>query len=142
MTDIALIRKENGLLDIEMGDYDLTSDAGLRTAVLLSLFVERTALGGDELPDGSTDKRGFWADPEMGSRRWLLSREKLTQDTDNSLREYDREALQWLIDDGIATSIEVTTTLAPPARIDELIIITRADGSRYEETFNITLEGA
>ena len=142
MTDIALIRKENGLLDIEMGDYDTTSDEGLRTAVILSLFIERTARTDDQIPDGSTDRRGFWADPDMGSRRWLISREKLTQNTANRLREYDREALQWLIDDGIATSVEVTTTLAPPARIDELIIITRADGSRYEETFNITLEGA
>jgi len=142
VTDIALIRKENGLLDIEMGDYDTTSDEGLRTAVILSLFIERTARTDDQIPDGSTDRRGFWADPDMGSRRWLISREKLTQNTANRLREYDREALQWLIDDGIATSVEVTTTLAPPARIDELIIITRADGSRYEETFNITLEGA
>ena len=41
----------------------------------------------------------------MGSRLWLLSRSKATQDTVNSARLYAEEAVQWMVEDGIAESV-------------------------------------
>ena len=96
---------------------DLAPDDGLETAVILSLFTDRRARPDDPLPDGS-DRRGWWADAyprasaragqdPIGSRLWLLEREKDTREVVNRARDYAEEALQWLVDDGIAERIEV-----------------------------------
>lgn len=110
--DIALVYDANAkAFDLAISGGDLVGDDGLETAVLLSLYTDRRALDEDELPDGGTDQRGWWADAygdrPIGSRLWLLSREK---DLDSVLRraeEYASEALAWLIEDGIAKAVEV-----------------------------------
>lgn len=95
----------------------LTPDDGLETAVIISLFTDRRANADDAIPDGSNDLRGWWADSfndvendKIGSRIWLLSREKQLPAVLVRAREYALEALQWLIDDGVAQSVEVVAT--------------------------------
>lgn len=92
----------------------LEEDDGLETAVILSLFTDRRAAEDDALPDGSDDRRGWWGDayPDVdgdliGSRLWLLFREKDMQSAVNRAREYTEEALEWLLEDGIARRVEV-----------------------------------
>ncbi|SFT73695.1 phage GP46 family protein [Halomonas saccharevitans] len=110
--DIAL-RYDPGAkrFDLRLEGGDLLADEGLETAVLLSLFTDRRALLEDRLPDGSSDRRGYWADAyrdrRHGSRLWLLHREKAEEDVRRRAREYAEEALAWLIEDGIAESVEV-----------------------------------
>lgn len=99
---------------------DLAPDDGLETAIILSLFTDRRALPDDPLPDGSDDRRGWWADAwaeqgPVGSRLWLLEREKDTRDVVNRARDYAEEALQWLVDDGIAERIEVMAGWVEPS---------------------------
>ena len=43
----------------------------------------------------------------IGSRLWLLNREKELQSVVNRARDYAAESLQWLIDDGIASRVDV-----------------------------------
>jgi phage gp46-like protein len=81
-------------------------------AVVISLFTWRRARPDD--PHEGT-RWGWWADglvddgnDRIGSRLWLLAREKLTDRTLVRAREYANEALQWLLDDLVATSIVVT----------------------------------
>ena len=98
--------------DWAIKDQDLAGDDGLETAIILSLFTDRRALEDDPLPDGSDDRRGWWADAyvgqdHIGSRLWLLEREKDTREVVNRARDYAEEALQWLVEDGIALGIEV-----------------------------------
>ena len=57
---------------------------------------------------------GWWADgiegvanDRIGSRLWLLAREKLTASTYVRAREYAEEALQWMLDDLVATAVVV-----------------------------------
>lgn len=99
-------------------DHDLAPDDTLETAIILSLFTDRRARADDPLPDGGDDRRGWWADawPQaparagqdlIGSRLWLLEREKDTREVVNRARDYAEEALQWLVEDGIAERIEV-----------------------------------
>lgn len=110
--DVALVYDANAqAFDLAIEGGDLVTDMTLETAVLLSLYTDRRALAEDVLPDDGTDRRGWWCDAYsdrlQGSRLWLLSREK---DLDRVLRraeEYASEALQWLLDDGIAADIEV-----------------------------------
>lgn len=81
-------------------------------AVVVSLFTWRRANPDDTLP--ADQRMGWWGDTfapidndRIGSRLWLLSRAKLLPETVNQAREYALEALQWLIDDGVASRIEV-----------------------------------
>lgn len=111
------------LIDLEQGaDYLLDSlglaeDEGLETAVIISLFTDRRANADDVIPDGSTELRGWFGDAfndddhdQIGSRLWLLSREKQLPSVLVRAQQYAQEALQWLIDDGVAQSVEVVAS--------------------------------
>ncbi len=117
MSDIGLIWEDFGA-DFAIEANDLAQDDGLETAVLLSLFLDRRAEDGDTLPDGETDRRGWWADAvpvvegdQIGSRLWLLGRSKQTQDALPRAETYAREALQWMIDDLVTDRIDVTASI-------------------------------
>jgi phage gp46-like protein len=114
--DIALEWK-NGILDLVIEEDDVLTDAGLRTAVLLSLFMDRRAEADDELPSPDGDRRGWWADEFAetegdltGSRLWLLARAKRTADIVPRVEAYDREALAWMLEDRICERIDVEVT--------------------------------
>lgn len=100
--------------DLVRNGKNLVDDPTLYTAVLISLFTRRQAAAGDILLEAGGDREGWWADPYadvegdlIGSRLWLLSRSKTTQTALNQAESYAREALQWLIDDGVASAIDV-----------------------------------
>ncbi|WP_186065977.1 phage GP46 family protein [Burkholderia gladioli] len=97
--------------DWVLAGADLATGNDLASAVLISIFTDREASADDVIPDGSTDLRGWWADDEVpiGSRMWLLKRAKQTTQTAQRAYDYLAEALQWLIDDGVAGRIEITT---------------------------------
>lgn len=101
--------------DLAMKNQDLEPDDGVRTAVVISLFSD-ARITAEEKPDEKSGLRGWWGDmfpdverDQIGSRLWLLSRSKQTTDTLNRAREYCKEALKWLIDDGVAESVTVET---------------------------------
>jgi len=129
--------------DLALEQFALAADDGLETAIILSLFTDARASNDDPLPFGESDRRGWWADafPEVdrdriGSRLWLLQREKQTQATLNRAREYAEEALAWLIADGVARSVEVASFLVRNGVLGLSVVIQRPDASiarfRYE----------
>ena len=104
--------------DLAVVANDLQGDAGLETAVMLSLFLDRRAEDGDVLPDGASDRRGWWADElapvdgdKIGSRLWLLARAKPVRETALRAEEYAREALAWLVEDRVASRVEVSAEI-------------------------------
>jgi phage gp46-like protein len=117
VSDIAL-KWDGESADLAIDANDLVSEDGLETAVLISLFTDRRAEPGDILPDAETDRRGWWGDAipaapgdTIGSRLWLLAREKDQQRVRTRAEEYAREALRWLIDDLVASRVDVTTEI-------------------------------
>ena len=117
----------------------LAEDDGLETAVTISLFTDRRANDDDELPSGD-DRRGWWGDAlaevsgdRIGSRLWLLSREKQLPDVLSRAREYALEALQWLVDDGVARSVNVEATSVRQGVLGLTVTIarTRGETARY-----------
>ncbi|MDH4319866.1 MAG: phage GP46 family protein [Desulfobulbaceae bacterium] len=147
MADIGLIIKDLGnnlqMIDIGLAGYDLTTDETLQTAVILSLFTDRRADPDDELPDGTADRRGWWAealdgieDDRIGSRLWLLAREKQTAEVANRAREYAEEALQWLVDDGVAAKVIVTTEWIAMGALGMLVEINKPDATKLTYKFD------
>lgn len=83
-------------------DGGLDTSREIVTAVAVALFSWRTAYRDDRLPTGTSDRKGWWGDHEaeeihggwpIGSRLWLLSREKQTEETRQRAEVYIREAL-------------------------------------------------
>ncbi|AXF74873.1 phage GP46 family protein [Erwinia tracheiphila] len=145
MTDIALIWQTNGA-DIAVGNADILLDDSLSTAVIISLFTDRRALDSDELPAGpDTDKRGWWGDAfqsrQMGSRLWLLSREKQMASVLIRARTYACEALAWLVDDGHIRHVDVTASAPRTGFLLLTVMLTLPDGSTVPLAFNTTLNG-
>lgn len=109
----------------------LADDDQLIRAVIVSLFTWRRA-NPDDAVDGS--RQGWWGDAtasltgdRIGSRIWLLSREKLLPETFNRAREYAREALQWLVDDQVAAAVDVAAERYGRSGLALVVTITRAD---------------
>lgn len=151
MTDIALRMIQDSptappRFDIAIENSDLAPDDGLRTAVLLSLFLDRRA-GDDDVAEGG-DRHGSWMDQyldqpndKLGSRLWLLRREKETTATLQRARTYAEEALRWLVEDGIARKVETEAEWVARGVLGMGITITLADGSRWVETLNYSTGG-
>lgn len=144
--DALLIWKEMGA-DLSVESLDLARDNGLYTAVILSLFCDRRAEADDELPDNTGDRRGWWADawPDVdgdkyGSRLWLLAREKQVPSVLARAKEYAEEALAWLIEDGIAVSVQVETWVVRTGVLGLAIEIERPDLSVVQHRFNYLWE--
>lgn len=122
--DIGLTWQPDALsADFTVAANDLVQDGGLQTSVILSLFCDRPAEPGDVLPDGETDKRGWWADAfpvvpgdRFGSRLWLLARSKHEVTVLTRAQTYALEALQWLTDDKVAQTITASAAFFTDGR--------------------------
>lgn len=150
--DIKLFQGPEQLWDFGFGLGDLTADEGLETAVFLSLFTNRRAETSDVLPDKQSDLQGWWADDFpvvagdlVGSRLWLLARETNQATVLQRAQAYAEEALQWLLDDGVASSVVVTVTNPEPRVLFIAVTITRpqqATATSYQYNYNWAAQAA
>ncbi|MBW5810564.1 phage GP46 family protein [Yersinia kristensenii] len=115
-------------VDASLGDWraghgGLLDGDDLHTAILLSLFTDRLARSDDDI-DGD-DRRGWWGDSgaasAIGSRLWLLRRQKLTTQVAIKAEDYAAEALAWLIEDAVVASISIRTQIIFPNKLLLLI---------------------
>ncbi len=141
MTDVAISWNADfceGDLSIEA--FDLTLESGLRSAVLISVFTDARA-SSDELPDGETDRRGWWGDrvenddDETGSLLWVLEREKETAEVAAKAETYIQRCLAWMVTDGLATAVSVIAEWTAHGRLEILTQIPLPDGSVLEMQF-------
>lgn len=152
MTDIATVWDAAAMLgDWRVSGQALLADDGLRSAIAISLFTDRRAEDGDALPwPSDPDRRGWWGDMPLdggaadpiGSRLWLLAREKATEQTRRRAEAYIREALQWLLDDGVAQAVDVATEWQGTLNSTLAIAVTllRGNGSsRFDFTWSATM---
>ena len=107
----------NGDFVIDESSADISTDIGLETAIVISLFTDRRAESA-ELSIKETSRRGWWGDAvadipsdQIGSKLWLLHREKELRSVAARAKEYAEESLKWLIDTKIANKVEVESEL-------------------------------
>lgn len=134
MTDIAILKLASGFtFDIIFNPDGFVTDDSLQTAVTISLFTDRRLPDSVANLDNSDDRRGYWGDIaesdgyQWGSLLWTLYRQKITSPVIASCSEYCEQALQWLIDDGIAETVSVTSERAGIYQISIGIEIVKRD---------------
>lgn len=122
----------NSLVTADMND-------GLSRAVVISLFTWRLADTGD-VYDGS-NKYGWWGDTypvepgdKIGSKLWQFLRRKLTDDVIAEVEEVSRDSLQWMIDDGICSNVDVSVERSEINRVNISVVLT-VDGKQTSYKF-------
>lgn len=117
-------------------DIDNDRTDPLVRAVVISLFTWRRAHDDDVLPNPRGARMGWWGDSfppapgdQIGSRLWLLARAKLTDATARQAEDLAREALQWLVDDGVAARLAVHAERRGLSALALSCAVFAADGS-------------
>ena len=95
--------------DADLSDFEADE---LAQAVLISLFSWRKSAADDG--PVAPHRQGWWGDTfaqvqgdRIGSRIWLLQRQKTTSDVIQKAQTYAKEALQWLIDDAVVARFDI-----------------------------------
>jgi phage gp46-like protein len=146
MIDLALLPTERGDFDLTVEGGDLLGDDGTQTAVTVSLFTDRVAKPDDSLPEyfpgRAGDRRGWWGDllevagrvNPIGSRLWLLFREKELPEVVSRAKEYADESLAWI--KPLGGDYVVAATDVRPARL--MLSISVASPGQERRTANWT----
>lgn len=127
MTDLRLTPEG----DLELVEGDLALDPGLGTSVLVSLFSDARVDLTDS-PDGTV--RGWWAESgagEFGSRLWTIAREKRIDAALPRIEAIAEDALRWMIDAGLATSVEASAAFTGPEAVTITVRIARGPAARW-----------
>lgn len=144
MADIAIVWR-NGHRSLVLNGPDLLTDNSIETAVIISLFTDRRAQPSDPIPDGTTDRRGWWADSfrkrPIGSRLWLLGREKTLESVLERAKTYADEALAWMKLAGLVKSVTCTASRVAHDRLQLSVSLVLPDGARRPMVFEAHLEG-
>lgn len=134
--DVLLFQSlDDGEIEVEDGVVRMTG--GLSTAAYISLF------GGNEDDDGSQNtKRQYWGNHLETSKARTIRSE--TQNllyeipaTSSNLRRLEDAAkrdLQWMIDEGVASSVEVEASI-PALNKVELVLRVNAEGEESAFAF-------
>lgn len=144
MADIS-INWDGSRGDWRLAGVALETGNDLRTAVLISLFSDRQATDAELVTYGDTDPRGWWGDasdePPVGSRLWLLMREKQTQETLRRAQDYIGEALRWLVDDGVAARVDIACRWVNRSQLSARVDVFRNDGNVQPIQFDWAWKG-
>ena len=128
-----------GLGDWGLAQGDLETGQDLESACLVSLFSDRLATPDFVPTDGTSDRRGWWADPyleePLGSNLWQLERAKKLRATLGDARRWTLDALQWLIEDGVAKEVICYTAWIGSNMIGIAVAIIKPDGSETRFRF-------
>ena len=123
--------------DLQLAGGDLVGDDGLLSAVIISLFTNRLADPGDELPAGEPDRQGWWADATLpggkdriGSKLWMLRREKQLPTVVARATEYAQEALAWIVTEGRAQDVTVLADVPAQGVLRLRVLLTTNAGEK------------
>lgn len=130
ITDLKLVTSPQGYLDLSIVDGKLETVSGLETALQVSLQSDQRA--SETQVSDPLKARGFIIDLVngflFGSRLWLTKQRRVDSDTANDGADFIRKGLFWLIEDGLARSVDVTSQISSQGIRWDIIIDTPADG--------------
>ncbi len=132
------LKTTNALLPSQNG---LDETQALVTAVTIAFCTDRLAETSDSLPiPGSTDRKGWWGDDgaadiwngwPVGSRLWLMVRDKITDSkysggaTTARAVTFAKECLQPFVDVKIISGFDIAVAQVSAMRIDMMVTLYR-----------------
>ena len=133
-----MFKNDRNLYDLDFVNGDLKLTASLRNSVLLSLGIRlRDTSDGKAIVD---PVNGGWfghalEDKPIGSFIWKDVCGKLDQSVLDDLISKAKESLKWMIDDGVAASVEVAAKISSTLNnvVDFVISVVKPDSTN--ETF-------
>lgn len=141
---LALGVTEEGL-DLVLGPAGLVQDESIGSLVLVSMLSDARARDEDvDFLGTNPPRRGWWADSEgdrFGSRLWLLERRVINERTLRDAESMAKDALAWLVDEGIASSVSAVATRLPQNAIGIAIDITPSAEQRFVFLWRAAGEG-
>lgn len=115
MSDALLTRAVNKTFDFTIAENgDVNQVDFFDTAIMVSIYEEKRASETEvALPEQRRGWIGNESTPEFerGSKIWLYEQSRLTREVINNIISAANESLEWLIDQGFATSIESDVNL-------------------------------
>lgn len=127
--------------DLVVENGTLKADNTLETPTLISLHSNRR-VDDEDLPAGIDTNEGWWGDQFsdadndlIGSRIWTLSRGKIVDATINEFESSILECTDWMKEDGIADSIEVSAARTGDYEISGTLTITKPNGKNIPYKF-------
>lgn len=138
MSELALVAAADGYgVDLKIEGNDIATSDGLFEAALISIFTD-CAVEKDQAIAGDF---GGWLGNELaetpgenvGSKLWLLAREKMTQATLTTMQSYVEESLAWMVLDGLLSAVKCT---AEPngnvAMLDVIMTMPSGEQKRFQ----------
>jgi phage gp46-like protein len=122
-----IMNKSKGYFDFEIANGDFKATYGLDSALLMSIYLDKRAdkseISRPEL------RRGWWGNLvnnfvnyEIGSKLWLLSQARKDNNTLNLVKTYAYDCLKWMIEDQIASKIDVSSSYQNESLILTIVI--------------------
>ena len=133
MSEIAF-KVVNGVFDFLIESNSLVIDDGLESILVVALFCD-ARVGQDEIPNGVEFNGGYWADSSLGSKLWLLKREKLTTLTAIRAKQYCHEALKHLIELGVLKGVFVEVEIIDGKGLGISIGVLPPDGGSEQKYY-------
>lgn len=139
----------DGIFDIglDAADADVAVTQSLYPAVVVSLFSDRRARA-DEIAD-PMERRGWIGDlvsdvpgDMIGSVLWFFKQSRLNADTASRIEAASRNALQWMVDDGLCNTVTAKVVSDPAARTSNLnVVLGLANNSTLPFSFVLAAAG-
>ena len=113
MSDLCLEKTDRQDFDLAFKGGDLVLSDSLQMSVILSIacWCRDVPYDGAAILEPSIG--GWWADAmnemPIGSRLWTLFRSKLTTPTLKNAESLIKDALKWMVDDGVAKDVKVSS---------------------------------
>lgn len=150
MSDIALTARQDGSFDLDFDEKskDLVLSDSLYNAVAISIGTyarDRNLKPNSAVLDPQIG--GWWADAldplgTLGGYLYEAYPGKLSQETLSKVKELVAEALQWMLDDGVAKSVKCEVTANENDIVSISVAIEKPDGTtddyKYELNWTAT----
>ena len=131
--DVRLVRKNDGLFDLNVSENVLETVDGLETAIIVSLLTDARAPASQVQ---TPSRRRGWvgnivtADSgrQLGSRLWTFYQSRLTDAVLNDISVAAQESLNWMVEDGLAKSVVASALRNDSRSVTVNIAITTIEG--------------
>lgn len=111
--DVRIVRKADGLFDLNVSNGVFETVDGFETAIIISLFTDARAPS--SVVQSPSRRRGWVGNIltaesglELGSRLWTFEQARLTDSTLNDISVAAQESLQWMVQRKQAKSVSAS----------------------------------